>query len=94
MKKVYLVWYKLDGDTEDRIRGGALNWERAEKMALHLEFYLQAQGITSFNFGVKTYQHGIMNIDLLGNDGAYESWSKDKFDVEVADETGTATTTF
>lgn len=94
MKKVYLVWYKLEGDTEDRIRGAALNWERAEKMALDLEFYLQAQGINSFDFGVKTYRHGIMNIDLLENDGSYESWSKDEFDIEDTHETRASGSTF
>ena len=32
MKKIYLVWYRLQSDTEDRVRGAALNWQRAENL--------------------------------------------------------------
>lgn len=79
MNKVYLVWYRLEGDTEDRIRGAALNWERAETMASNLEFYLSTQGVKDFRFGVKSYEHGSMRMNLLEDDGCFSSWGKEEF---------------
>jgi len=79
VKKIYLVWYRLDEDSEDRIRGAAINWERAEKMALNLEFHLNAIGIKDFKFGVKSYEHGSMNLDLIDNDGCSNSWGVEEF---------------
>ena len=79
MNKVYLVWYRLEGDSEDRIRGAALNWERAETMALNLEFYLNTQGAKDFRFGVKSYEHGSMRMNLLEDDGCFNSWGKEEF---------------
>ena len=57
MKKIYLVWYRYEEDTEDRIRGAALNWEKAERMALNLEFYLQLEKRGEVEVGVKSYLH-------------------------------------
>ena len=37
----YLVWYRLKSDREDRIRGAARNWMRAETMAEKLYFQLK-----------------------------------------------------
>ena len=54
MKKVYLVWCRYEGDEEDRIRGMALNWQRAERMARTLELHSN----DSIEVGVKTYVHG------------------------------------
>ena len=79
MSKVYLVWYRIEGDAEDRIRGAALNWERAEAMALNLEFHLQCQNIKNFEFGVKSYEHGSMGINLFEEDGCFNSWGKEEF---------------
>jgi len=63
MKKIYLVWFRYEKDKEDRIRGAALNWERAELMALNLELHLQSEGQRVFEVGVKTFVHGEMFID-------------------------------
>tara|TARA_R100001591_G_scaffold114502_1_gene128931 strand:- start:220 stop:465 length:246 start_codon:yes stop_codon:yes gene_type:complete len=79
VSKVYLVWYRLEDDTEDRIRGAALNWERAETMALNLEFYLSTQSTKGFQFGVKSYEHGSMRMNLLEDDGCFNSWGKEEF---------------
>ena len=78
MKKIYLVWFRYKGDTEDRIRGVALNWERAECMALSLEFYLQLEKRGEVEVGVKTYLHGEMFIDPEGCDSR---WGKSEFEV-------------
>ena len=37
----YLVWYLLEGDSEDRVRGMARNWKRAETMAEQLFYQLK-----------------------------------------------------
>ena len=78
MKKIYLVWYRYKGDTEDRVRGAALNWERAERMALNLEFHLQVENRGKVDVGVKTYLHGEMFIDPEGCDNR---WGKNEFEV-------------
>ena len=55
----YLVWYRLKSDREDRIRGMARNWPRAEKMAEKL--YFQLKYINKKNViqtGVKKLEHG------------------------------------
>lgn len=79
MKKIYLVWYRLREDAEDRIRGASLNWERAENMALNLEFYLNSMNYKDFQFGVKSYEHGSMRYDLINDDGCFNSWGKEEF---------------
>ena len=72
MKKVYLVWCRYEGDTEDRIRGVALNWARAERMARTLEFHLK-----DVEVGVKTFVHGEMFFDA---DGCDNRWGTDEFE--------------
>jgi len=78
MKKIYLVWYRYEEDTEDRIRGAALNWEKAERMALNLEFYLQLEKRGEVEIGVKSYLHGEMFIDPQRCDNR---WGKSDFEV-------------
>tara|TARA_E500000081_G_C5954559_1_gene270889 strand:- start:15 stop:251 length:237 start_codon:yes stop_codon:yes gene_type:complete len=75
--KIYLVWYRHKGDGEERIRGAALNWERAEKMALNLELHMKSQG-KDVQVGVKTYLHGQMFVDPEACDNR---WSKDQFEI-------------
>jgi hypothetical protein len=77
MKKIYLVWYRYKNDTEDRIRGAALNWERAERMAINLEVYLQLEK-QEVEVGVKSYLHGEMFINPENCDNR---WGKDEFEV-------------
>ena len=77
--KIYLVWYRIEGEKEDRIRGAARSWETAEKMAENMEFYLNVQGLKNFEFGVKSYEHGLMSFDLINNDGSLSSWGKEEF---------------
>jgi len=81
MKKIYLVWYRYEEDTEDRIRGAALNWEKAERMALNLEFYLQLEKRGEVEVGVKSYLHGEMFIDPQRCDN---SWGKIEFEAVSA----------
>jgi len=78
MKKIYLVWFRYKGDTEDRIRGAALNYERAERMALNLELHLQMENRGKVDVDVKTYLHGEMFIDPEGCDNR---WDKNEFEV-------------
>jgi len=75
MKKIYLVWCRYEGDEEDRIRGAALNWERAERMARTLELHQSGD----FEVGVKTYVHGEMFVDPEGCDNR---WGIDEFEVD------------
>ena len=81
MKKVYLVWYRLQNDTEDRIRGAALNWHRAEKMAENLELMLNIANKTGYSFGVKSYEHGSLSCNL-DEDGCFGRWEPDEFGEE------------
>jgi hypothetical protein len=78
MKKIYMVWYRYKGDREDRIRGAALNWQRAERMALNLEFHLQVKEQEEVEVGVKTYLHGEMFID---SERCNSRWGKNEFEV-------------
>ena len=82
MKKLYAVWYREAGDTYDRVRGIALNWKRAEEMALSLEFYLQLEK-KQVEVGVKTYIHGEMFLDP---NQCENRWTKDEF--ETSEEHG------
>ena len=75
--KIYLVWCRHKDDDEDKIRGAALNWERAEKMALNLELHMKSQG-KDIKVGVKTYLHGQMFVDPKACDNR---WGKDQFEV-------------
>lgn len=81
MKKVYLVWFRLQDDNEDRVRGAALNWERAERMAHNLELALKVSGKQDFTFGVKSYQHGSMSNDV-DDDGCFGRWTEEEFGQE------------
>jgi hypothetical protein len=78
MKKIYLVWCRYKGDTEDRIRGVALNYERAERMALNLEFHLQLEKCGEVTVGVKTYLHGEM---FTNSEECNSRWGKSEFEV-------------
>ena len=59
----YLVWYRIEGETEDRVRGVARNWNRAEKMAKTLHLHLKAQGALVVATGVKRGSHGEIYYD-------------------------------
>ena len=63
--KNYLVWYRLKGDLEDRIRGCARNWHRAEQMAETLELHLKSQGLPVSAVGVKSGIHGKLYKDQI-----------------------------
>lgn len=55
----YLVWYLLAGDSEDRVRVMARNWQRAEKMAENLFFQLdKIDKVNVAKTGVKKVEHG------------------------------------
>ena len=79
MKKIYLVWIRYEHDLEDRIRGVALNWERAERMALNLEMILNAQGKTP-TVGVKSMLHGKISEEPSSHESR---WTKERFDTSV-----------
>lgn len=79
MSKIYLVWYRLKDASEDIIRGAALNWERAENMAMTLELNLKALGLSDFEFGVKSYEHGSLPFDIINNDGCFGRWQQEEF---------------
>lgn len=78
MKKIYLVWFRYKGDTEDRIRGVALNWPRAEQMALNLEFQIHLREKEEVEVGVKSYLHGELFPDP---EDAHSRWTKNNFEV-------------
>jgi hypothetical protein len=61
--KDYLIWYRLKSDREDRIRGMARNWPRAEKMAEKLYFSLRIDKKSVIQTGVKRLYHGQLYND-------------------------------
>ena len=61
--KEYLVWYRLPGDTIDRIRGTARNWQRAEIMAENLHLHLASKDVEVQAVGVKSGIHGKLYHD-------------------------------
>jgi hypothetical protein len=69
--KDYLIWYRLHGDTIDRIRGTARNWHRAEKMAENLHLNLISKNIDVETVGVKSGVHG----ELYEDDTLHMRWS-------------------
>lgn len=69
--KCYLVWYRLQGDPHDYIRGVARNYERAERMAESLYLHLQSSGQIVESVGVKSGIHG----ELYQNEELYMRWS-------------------
>ena len=59
MMNCYLVWYRLNGDTVDRVRGVARNYKRAEYMAENLKMLLKAElKLKDIKVGVKRGEHG------------------------------------
>ena len=79
MKRVYLVWYKLSNEAEDKIRGVALNWEKAERMADTLAMHLEVALDCNYTYGVKSYVVGDMPFDFINDDGCFSTWGPDKF---------------
>ena len=69
--KNYLVWYRLKGDDEDRIRGTARNWQRAERMAETLDLHLRASKQPIVAVGVKSGKHG----ELYHDETMHMRWS-------------------
>ena len=69
--KSYLVWYRIKGEDEDRVRGTANNWERAEKMAKNLEFHMKIEKIELEAVGVKSGIHG----ELYRDQDLHHRWS-------------------
>ena len=61
--KEYLIWYRLPGDTIDRIRGTARNWQRAERMAENLHLRLTSNDVNVEAVGVKSGLHGQLYED-------------------------------
>jgi len=61
--KEYLIWYRLPGDTIDRVRGTARNWQRAERMAENLHLRLTSNDIDVEAVGVKSGFHGELYED-------------------------------
>ena len=61
--KNYMIWYRLVNDTEDRIRGTARNWQRAERMAETLDLHLRAANYPVKAVGVKSGFHGELYRD-------------------------------
>ena len=59
----YLIWYRLEGDSEDIIRGMARNWPRAERMAEQLFFLLKIDKKNVIQTGVKRLEHGRIYAD-------------------------------
>lgn len=64
MINCYMVWYRLDGDDFDRIRGMALNYNRAERMAENLDLELRVvKKLPVIATGVKRASHGTIYDD-------------------------------
>ena len=61
--KVYMVWYRMKEDEIDRVRGVALNWQKAERMAENLEMDLKSRNIMPAAVGVKRGHHGTLYAD-------------------------------
>jgi len=69
--KNYLVWYRLKNEDEDRVRGTARNWQRAEQMAKSLELHLRAHNKPVVSVGVKSGLHG----ELYHDQDLHMRWS-------------------
>jgi hypothetical protein len=69
--KEYLIWYRLHGDTVDRIRGTARNWQRAERMAENLHLRLTSNDVDVEAVGVKSGIHG----ELYEDETLHMRWS-------------------
>jgi hypothetical protein len=66
-----LVWYRVEGEPEDRVRGVARNWQRAESMAKTLHMHLVAMGTRVVATGVKRGSHG----EIYSDEGLSLRWS-------------------
>jgi hypothetical protein len=80
--KAYLIWYRLKGDKEDRIRGVARNWSKAENLAENLAFYLRLSTKEEFEYGVKSYLFNKLPYDLESDDGCFGRWGPTEFGEE------------
>ena len=73
----YLVWYRLNGDTVDRVRGVAKNYKRAEYMAENLKLILKAElKLRDVKVGVKRGEHG----KIYDNEDLSLRWEVDERD--------------
>ena len=79
MKRVYLVWFKPESEVEDKIRGVALNWEQAERMAENLAMHLEVVMKEKYDYGVKSYVINQVPFDFINDDGCFSTWGPDKF---------------
>lgn len=79
MKRVYLVWFRPQSETEDKIRGVALNWEQAERMADNLAMHLDVVMKDDYDYGVKSYVINHLSFDFINDDGCLNTWGPDKF---------------
>ena len=59
----YIVWYRLENDNVDRVRGTALNYKTAERMAENLHMLLSAEKQPIIAVGVKRSAHGRLYDD-------------------------------
>jgi len=59
----YMVWYRLESEDFDRVRGIALNWKSAEQMADNLDLLLRSLKIKVVATGVKRAEHGKLYDD-------------------------------
>lgn len=60
----YIVWYRLDEEAVDRVRGVARNFKRAEYMARNLKIMLKAFNKEKhIRVGVKRGTHGKLYED-------------------------------
>ena len=71
--KTYIVWYRLFGDEEDKVRGVARNWVRAEAMAQTLDLHLRSSGKKVEVVGVKSALHG----EIYQNQEFHMRWKVD-----------------
>ena len=79
MKRVYLVWFRPQSETEDKIRGVALNWEQAERMADNLAMHLDVVMKGDYDYGVKSYVRKQIPFAFINDDGCFNTWGPDKF---------------
>ena len=79
MKKIYLVWFRPKNETEDKIRGVALNWSQAEIMAENLAMHLNVVMDSDYDYGVKSYEINQIPFDVISDDGCLDAWGPEQF---------------
>jgi len=79
MKRVYLIWFRSANETEDRVRGVALNWSQAERMADNLATHQDVVMKGDYDYGVKSYVINQIPFDFINDDGCFNTWGPDKF---------------